>query len=305
MSKWNQSELAVVSVPGVFLYDRPDSSNPGPQTDEVLSGWAIHWTGEEKDGWLSIQTHYGYRGWIREEALLPISREELAARQEAGLLRAVSNWMDLYSEPKVQGRLLTTLPRGSFVQRTETPEQEGWTSIRDYSGLEGWVHTADLAPRRDDDDFLLCCLQDPAWFRKHGKALAAAASESELRMRVVRSALSYLGSPYRWGGKSPGGIDCSGLAFMSWMENGILIYRDARILPEYSVVEIDRKKIREGDLIFFPGHVAVYLGNGKYIHATAAAKTPWVTINSLNPADPDYRQDLAESIEACGSVFSE
>ena len=55
--------------------------------------------------------------------------------------------------------------------------------------------------------------------------------------------------------------------------------------------------------MFFPGHVAMYLGDGKYIHATGYVKTPYVTINSLNDTDPDYRKDLAEKITECGSVF--
>jgi cell wall-associated NlpC family hydrolase len=90
---------------------------------------------------------------------------------------------------------------------------------------------------------------------------------------------------------------------MSWMESGYLIWRDASILPDYPLQPVDRERLKEADLIFFPGHVAVYIGSGRYVHATAWRKTPRVTINSLNPDDPDYRRDLAESISAFGSLF--
>ncbi|MCD7716834.1 MAG: serine hydrolase [Lachnospiraceae bacterium] len=128
--------------------------------------------------------------------------------------------------------------------------------------------------------------------------------EESFRDGVVRSARSYLGVQYRWGGKSSLGLDCSGLAFMSYLENGVLIYRDAKIKHGYPIFEIPREKLKPGDLIFFPGHVAIYLGEGRYIHSTGYKKTPYVTINSLNPADEEYRADLAASITACGSVFS-
>jgi cell wall-associated NlpC family hydrolase len=87
------------------------------------------------------------------------------------------------------------------------------------------------------------------------------------------------------------------------MESGILIYRDARIRPEYPVREIPREQMKKGDLIFFPGHVAIYDENGQYVHATGWKGTPWVTVNSLNPASERYRPDLAEKIIAVGSVF--
>ena len=64
-----------------------------------------------------------------------------------------------------------------------------------------------------------------------------------------------------------------------------------------------RPLLKKGDLIFFPGHVAVHLGNGRYVHSTGYKLTPCVTLNSLNPQDPDYRGDLAEKVTAYGSIF--
>ena len=113
-----------------------------------------------------------------------------------------------------------------------------------------------------------------------------------------------MGTQYRWGGKSSQGIDCSGLVFMSYLDNGLLIYRDAQIKEDYPVRPIAREQLKKGDLLFFPGHVAMYLGEGKYIHSTGYEKTPFVTVNSLRAEDPDYRPDLVEKIKECGSVFA-
>ena len=299
MGEWRKGDLGLVRTPLAFLYADP-GEDAFPQTDDVLSGWAVSATDDEDRGWIPIRTHYGYSGWIRTEALRRTNREELIAR--AGTIRRVSgNWADLYAAPKVQGKLLTTLPRGSFVNMIKD-DREGWSLIRDAAGNEGWVHTMALGLRQDGDGYLLTD-SGPAWFQENASEKIQCRSETEIREAVAETALSYLGAPYRWGGKTPGGIDCSGLAFMSHMENGILIYRDAQIRPEYPIRKIPREQLGKGDLIFFPGHVAVCIGEGRYVHATAWKHTPWVTVNSLNPQDPDYREDLADKLETCGSLF--
>ena len=49
--------------------------------------------------------------------------------------------------------------------------------------------------------------------------------------------------------------------------------------------------------------LALYLGEGKYIHSTARNGSDGVVINSLNPGDPDYREDLDKGMTAAGSIF--
>lgn len=127
--------------------------------------------------------------------------------------------------------------------------------------------------------------------------------EEKLRERLVRTAASYLGVQYRWGGKTPLGVDCSGLTSMAYMLNGIYIYRDAVLKPGFPVRQIPYECMKPGDLLYFPGHIAMYIGNGDYIHSTARAGSDGVVINSLNPESNLFRLDLAESLYAVGSVF--
>lgn len=79
--------------------------------------------------------------------------------------------------------------------------------------------------------------------------------------------------------------------------------RDASIRESFPIRTIELKDAKAGDLLFFPGHVAMYLVDGRYIHSTGKAGSDRVTFNSLDPAAPDYRADLREKLTGVGSYF--
>jgi len=161
-------------------------------------------------------------------------------------------------------------------------EQAGWAKVMLADGRFGYVI----------DGFL----EDPR--------SACNVSQDRLRQQLVETAMQYLGTQYRWGGKSPLGIDCSGLTSIAYLINGILIYRDAKIVEGFPIHEIAFKDRKPGDLLFFKGHIAMVIDERRYIHATAKMGSNGVVINSLCPKDKDYREDLAKGILAVGSVFS-
>lgn len=80
-------------------------------------------------------------------------------------------------------------------------------------------------------------------------------------------AKKYLGTPYRWGGKSEYGIDCSGLVFMSCLLCGKRIYRDAVPCERYVDI-IPADSVKCGDLAYFKGHVVIMLDGENFIHAS-------------------------------------
>ncbi|MDX6486178.1 MAG: peptidoglycan DL-endopeptidase CwlO [Gaiellaceae bacterium] len=85
---------------------------------------------------------------------------------------------------------------------------------------------------------------------------------------AVGIAMRYLGTPYVWGGASPGGFDCSGLVAYVYGQMGVS-------LPHYTGaqwnvgVPVSRGDLQPGDLVFFDGlgHVGIYMGGGQFIHA--------------------------------------
>lgn len=241
-----------------------------------------------------MRTFYGYTGYVRKEAVRLVSLEEMMAWEEGGLMVTTAFCVDVVSVPKVQGVRLVSLFRGSLV--SVIPYEcgiEGWGKVKLADGRFGYIREQFL----ENKEFSQAGLWTEVLPQKK------IVDKDAFRRAVVETAKTYLGIQYRWGGRSTAGIDCSGLTSVSYMMNGILTYRDAKIVDGYPVHEIAGNEKKMGDLLYFPGHIAMYMGEGKYIHSTGKAGSGGVVINSLNPEDADFRADLAESLYAVGSIF--
>jgi cell wall-associated NlpC family hydrolase len=101
---------------------------------------------------------------------------------------------------------------------------------------------------------------------------------------VIKIAKSYIGTPYRWGGVSPNGFDCSGFVYYSHKKAGITLPRSAAEMFKKGR-PVSKSNLKPGDLIFFhtynrgASHVAIYIGNSQFIHSEDGRG---VSINSFN-----------------------
>lgn len=273
----NEDKRGVILSTTAPINLRPEKTSE--MADEGIAGMVVEVKKRINEEWYLIKTDYDYEGFIHRDHLL-LSEEIAEEWSKNAAHMIIGRSADVLEGPKYQRALVQLLVRGARVQITGKTEKD-WVEIKLPDGKTGWVRESFIAkiPEREE----------------HPKG-----REEELRRKVVETALSYQDTQYRWGGRTPLGIDCSGLTSISYLLNGITIYRDAIIKEEY-VREITLEELNEGDLIYFPGHIAMYIGEGIYIHSRASANG--VTFNSLNEQDDNYDHELKKQITGVATVF--
>jgi murein DD-endopeptidase len=105
-----------------------------------------------------------------------------------------------------------------------------------------------------------------------------------------------VGKPYRFGGSSPAGFDCSGLVQYSYRQAGVALPRNTD--QQRSVSRLVKvADLRRGDLLFFNqegkkyGHLGIYIGDGKFIHAPSSGKS----VRSDRLDSPYWKKHLSEA----------
>lgn len=119
--------------------------------------------------------------------------------------------------------------------------------------------------------------------------IETAANDANWFTSIVDTATEYLGVPYRFGGTTLAGIDCSAYVQMVYRYFSIELPRTAR--EQFKAgIKVSKKELKIGDLIFFrtyakfPSHVGIYIGGGKMVHASSRSKK--VTVTNIN--EPYY-----------------
>jgi cell wall-associated NlpC family hydrolase len=98
--------------------------------------------------------------------------------------------------------------------------------------------------------------------------------------KVIRVARRYLGVPYRFGGMSPSGFDCSGLVAYAYSKFGVSLPHNAA--AQFGIgLRVPLSRLQPGDIVFFDGlgHVGLAVGGGRFIHAPRSGER--VEISSL------------------------
>ena len=184
---------------------------------------------EEKDDWCWVQNQTD--GYVGYVARSAIS--SAAPRQPTHRVTALRSY--LFAEPDLRLPPLDMLEMSSFV--SVMAEQEGWAEIAGG----GWLWSAHLSPL------------------------------SDVQTDWLRSARRLIGASYYWGGRSTTGLDCSALIQLSLAMAGIDVARDSdqQEATLGLLVEGGVEKAEPGDVLYWPGHCAFWLGEGRILHANA------------------------------------
>lgn len=223
---------------------------------------------DESYDWLKVETAAdGYHGWTRKEGICSSSN------LFNSLLDASSLWTNrlsahvYHTQDTIYGPIMT-LPYGSrlALARSALQHDERWLDVILPDGKEAYIQRGDVVLERP----LLANEQ------------------------VERLALTFLGLPYTWGGRSSFGYDCSGFVQMLYASKGVVLPRDSKdqaLAGGFSDAPLS--ELQKGDLVFFGSadktvkHVGFSLGGSRFIHTCAVVENaPYVRISSLE--DPAW-----------------
>src|SRR5574341_67854 len=121
----------------------------------------------------------------------------------------------------------------------------------------------------------------------------ASASSAE---RAASHAVQMVGKPYRYGGASPAGFDCSGLVFYSYKQAGVALPHNTEAQRK-AARPVKLAELRRGDLLFFDqegkknSHVGIYLGDGRFVHAPSSGKA----VRNDRLETPYWKKHLSET----------
>lgn len=166
------------------------------------------------------------------------------------------------SEPSTSAKSLGKLPKNTKI--TVIGEENGWYKVS-YNGKEGYISKTLVTEGEPPATTSSRSQEEP---RSATTTTTQASSNN-----IVQVAESYAGSRYVSGGSSPSGFDCSGFTQYVYGKCGVTLSRTSYTQATQGTA-VSKSELQPGDLLLFHyygsssiGHVGIYVGNGKFIHA--------------------------------------
>ena len=238
------AKLLAVSTNAAGFHRRP--SRNSEMVSQILNGGIVEHLQREESGWIFTRQSDGYLGWLYG----PYLTAEIPQEEATHMVSAPVAY--LLAAPGDDSKLVSRIFAGTAVCVAETSAD--WSHIRQAGERSGWIPSSALRPLAD---------------------LPKGAAER--REQMVLNSKAYTGVPYRWGGCTVHGIDCSGLAQLLHKLAGVTLPRDADM--QFAAVSPVEPPFQPGDLLYFGGsqdghrsitHVAMSLGGWQIIHSSGS-----------------------------------
>lgn len=237
---------------------------PGGSACEILG---------EEDGWYKIQSG-NVSGYVDKQYILDGYDANVRAMETMQhLLRVNCDVLNVRKEPSQDCSIATRVENGEHLEILED-EVNGWYKIN-INNLEGYVSAEYV-----DSIYTLPVAESIMNLVAGNKSGATYStsdqSVSQTAIDIINYAYQFLGNPYVYGGNSlTNGIDCSGFCKQIYAAFGYSLPRTSSAYPNAGT-RINYKDAKPGDILVYryndgSGHVAIYIGNGKIVHASTPA----------------------------------
>lgn len=236
---------------------------------------------EYKSGWYRVQAPDTYIGWMEGSGLVRKTVDEMDQWKNSKryIYRPISG--NVFAGKKRSREVVSDLIMGNLLE--VDAEVKGYLKIRLPDGRTGFVKKSE-------------CI---SWEEFNSRKPQA--------QEIIQIAKQLMGVPYLWGGTSSKSVDCSGLIKTAYFSQGIILARDASqqaLYGDHPDIN-DLHTFEPGDLLFFGKdiqritHVGLYMGDGKFIHASGL-----VRVNSLDRNDPAYSPSARESLVSGSRILN-
>lgn len=236
---------------------------------------------KKSDNWYYVQTPDGYLGWLDAGGFEIMDQKQYELWSNRDKVIFLPDFGFAKSAPNTEAYPATDLIAGNILAKTGMANQ-GWQEVLLPDGRKGFIDEKEI-------------MEFNQW----------ADTRSTEPEDFLKTAFQYMGRPYLWGGTSGKAMDCSGFTKTVFFNHGMIIPRDASQQVKAGIavpVDTTLKDLEKGDFLFFGRkradgvtnkitHVALYLGDGKIIHASGRVK-----VQSLRRGDPDFAEDRLNTL---------